>query len=350
MDKRMDKRMENKGVVIEAPGKIKVMDIPLGELQRDEVLIRTKYVALCGSDKKLFSGSYTAPHKYPVVIGHEWVGEIVETGAEAAEKWQARDVVTGDCSIFCASCSNCARNDKNHCENIQKKGITQDGGCAQYIIVNQLHIYRCPRLLDVKALTLVEPLAVTIEAVINRISGADMKTVRNALIIGAGGIGAMAVFALIEQKIPLITIADIAEDKLAIVDSFGFDNVKTIKADVLDGLKPEESGFDLIIEGAGIGSALKKAIELANPNGKVVCIGHQKQIELDFGLVMKKSLTIITSIGSTGGFEEAIKIVEKHFENVEKVISRIVPLAQVEKYFATELENPKDIKVVIDLG
>jgi 2-desacetyl-2-hydroxyethyl bacteriochlorophyllide A dehydrogenase len=341
--------MKNRGVVIEAPNKLSVIDIPLRALQRNEVLIRVKYVALCGSDKKLYSGHYTGPHKYPIIIGHEWVGEVVETGAEAAAKWQPGNIVTGDCSVFCSHCNNCLRNHKNHCENIQKKGITEDGGCAQYIIVNQLHIYHCPQLPDAKALALVEPLAVTIESVVNRISEAEMKSVRNALIIGAGGIGALAVFALVEQSIPQITITDISEDKLAVVDSFGFSNVKTVNATMLDGFIAQGTGFDLIIECVGGNSTLKKAIELVNPNGKVACIGHQTETKLDLGLIMKKSLSIVANIGSTGGFEKAIQIVAKHFENVEKLITRTVPLDQVENYFATDLNDPKDIKVLIDL-
>jgi 2-desacetyl-2-hydroxyethyl bacteriochlorophyllide A dehydrogenase len=345
--------MENKGVVIEGPGKIGLKDIPLRELNSEEVLVRIKFVAICGSDKKLFAGTYTAPHIYPVVIGHEWVGELVEVGSEASKKWAVGDIVTGDCSIFCGKCSNCLRNDKNHCEHIQKKGITQDGGCAQYIIVNQMYIYHCPRVPDLRAVALVEPLAVSVEAVINRISTQDMKAVRNALIIGAGGIGSLAVFALIEHGIPQITITDLSRDKLDIVDSFGFSNVRTVRTDLSDDaikVTGADAGFDLIIQGAGSASALKRSIELSNPIGKIVCIGHQKNIDIDFGLVMKKSLSIITSIGSSGGFEEAIKILEKHFANAVKLITHIVPMDKAEEYFETRLDNPEDVKVLIDLN
>jgi L-idonate 5-dehydrogenase len=105
----------------------------------------------------------------------------------------------------------------------------------------------------------------------------------------------------------------------------------------------------LIIEAAGSNIALKRAIELANPCGKIVCLGHQKITELDFGLVVKKSLSIFGSIGSTGGFKKAIKIIENNHVDISKIITRIVPLQKTEAYFKTQLKLSKDIKVLIDL-
>ncbi|NTV89865.1 MAG: alcohol dehydrogenase catalytic domain-containing protein [Clostridiales bacterium] len=341
--------MENEGVVIEAPGCIRVKELPVQKPACDELLVRVKYVAVCGSDKKLFSGTYAAPHKYPVIIGHEWVGEVVEAGSGAAG-FKAGDVITGDCSLFCGECENCLRNDRNHCKYIEKRGITQDGGCAKYITVNRRHVYRCPELPDIKALALTEPLAVSVVAVVNRIPAAEIKAFRNALIIGAGGIGSLCIFALLEQGIPRISISDFSSAKLAVVDSLGFDNVKTIKTDLIDCEIPTGASFDLVVEAAGSPAALKKAVELVASNGKIVCIGHQKQVDLDFGLVMKKSVSIITSIGSTGGFETAIDILGKHWGNIGKLISRIVPMDETAHYFENHIDDLNDIKVLVDLN
>lgn len=341
---------ENKALVMESPFHLKLHKMPIRVPRDGEVLVRTRYNALCGSDIKLYLGEYTAPHRYPVVIGHEWVGEVVEIGPGVTGEWDVGGIVTGDCSIYCGSCSNCLRNDKNHCVSVEKMGITRDGGCAQYITVNQRHIYRCPQLADLKALALVEPLAVSTEAVLNHISKPDLEMVRSALIIGAGGIGAMAALLLIEEGVPHITVVDIVEDKLKIVESFGFGNVAVIQTDLNDEAISRDKGFDLIIEAAGSRLGLQKAIELANPRGQVVCLGHQTKLELDFSLIMKKSLTIVTSIGSTGGFERAIQIIEKHYRNVQKLITRIVEISEAEEYFTTDLRRRNDVKVLIDLA
>jgi len=341
---------ENKGLVIESPGTLKVVNIPLRELETDEVLVRVRYVALCGSDIKLYLGSYVAPHKYPIVIGHEWVGMVQQVGSGVNTSWSIGDVVTGDCSIFCGCCSYCTTN-KNHCITIEKKGITQDGGCSQYSIVKAKHIYKCPSLHDVKALALVEPLAVAVQAIINRITTKELKRVKRALIIGSGGIGVMTMFSLLELQIPDITIVDIQSEKLSLVSSFGYANVHTAVVDLAGDTSQLGAGFDLIVEAAGSGVALRKAVELANPCGTIVCVGHQKNVELDFGMVMKKSLSIITSIGSAGGFEQAIKIIEKNHENISKMVTRIVPIDTAEQYFKNELKSSAtDLKVLIDLN
>lgn len=340
--------LENNGLVIESPGELKLINLPLRKLETDEVLVRVKYAALCGSDIKLYLGSYTAPHKYPIVIGHEWVGEIVQVEAQSAQNWNIGDVITGDCSIFCGSCSYCGIN-KNHCLHIEKKGISRDGACCQTIIVNERHIYNCPKLPDIRVLALAEPLAVAVQGIINRISEEDLRRVKSALIIGSGGIGVMALFSLLEFQIPEITIVDREKEKLSLVSSFGYSNVTTLETDLSDNTLNSGEGFDLIIEAAGSNTALKRAIELANPCGKIVFLGHQKITELDFGLVMKKSLSILGSMGSTGGFEKAIKIIENNYVNISKLITRIVPLGKAEEYFKTQLKSSKDIKVLIDL-
>ena len=72
-------------------------------------------------------------------------------------------------------------------------------------------------------------------------------------------------------------------------------------------------------------------------------------MNLDFSLIMKKSLTIITSIGSTGGFEKAIDIIEKNYENVQKLITGIISLDEVEDFFSSRVGKADDIKVLIDL-
>jgi threonine dehydrogenase-like Zn-dependent dehydrogenase len=305
-----DEKLENNGLIIESPGELKLVKLPLRNPETDEVLVKVKYVALCGSDIKLYLGTYSAPHKYPIVIGHEWVGEIVQVGEESAKNWGIGDLVTGDCSIFCGSCGYCGIN-KNHCIHIEKNGITRDGACCQYVIVNKRHIYKCPHLPDIKVLALTEPLAVVVQGIINRIPDDDLKHIKSALIIGSGGIGIMALFSLLELQIPEITIVDKEKGELSIVSSFGYSHVTAIETDFSDHAFNSGEVFDLIIEAAGSNIALKRAVELANPCGKIVCLGHQKITELDFGLVVRKSLSIFGSIGSTGGFEKAIKIIEK---------------------------------------
>ena len=339
----------NLGLSIDAPGRVSLADVPLPEPAPDELLVRVRHVALCGSDVKLYLGSYSAPHKYPIVMGHEWVGEVERAGAEAASSWSAGDVVVGDCSLYCGACAACAT-DRNQCLRIEKRGITRDGACARRIVVNQRHVYRCPRLADLRPLALCEPLAVAVQGILNRVPGADLGRVRNALVIGAGGIGAMSLLALAEFSIPRVTIVDPLPAKLSIAASLGLANVVTVASDLSAGGAEVGGGFDLIVEAAGSGPALSRAFELASSGARIVCLGHQGKLELDFGIAIRKSLSVFASIGSTGGFEKAVEIVTERHAAVSRLITRVVPLEAAPQFFREGLRSPDDVKVLIDVG
>lgn len=337
----------NRGLIIQGPGRVTLEAFPMPEPGPGEVRVRMRYVALCGSDRKLLEGSYKAPHQYPILIGHEWVGEVDALGTGCAPGLAAGDLVTGDCSLYCGECFYCTtEGNRNHCLGIQKRGITVDGACAEYIVVRQRHLYRCEGR-EALPFVLTEPMSVSATALGLRFSREALGRVRRALVIGGGGIGALALFTLRDLGVEDITLVDLVEEKLAVADSLGLPGVRTLASDLSD---LPESAFDLILEASGSGAALKRTPALAAPDGKIVLIGHQGSLELDFGLVMKKSLTLAASMGSTGGFEDAARIIAQHPDSVTKVITRIVPLDQAVAYLTEEKPRPGDLKVVIGVG
>lgn len=335
--------MTNPGLRILAPGTVRVEDIPMPELANGEVSVRVHYVALCGSDIKLFHGTYTAPHSYPIILGHEWVGQIEEVSPAAAPHWKVGEIVTGDCSLFCGVCANCAT-DTNHCMQIQKRGITRDGACAQHIAVHFRHLHRCPAVADMRPYALAEPMSVGIQGIRNRVPHTVLNSVRRALVIGAGGIGISTLISLLDIGIPEIVIVDPIRAKTDLVSAFKLHNVVTASA-----LPSDPDSFDLIIEAAGNPQALKQALLLAAPRATIVCLGHQSIVELDCGALVKKSLNLLGSIGSSGGFERAIEIIQARTALVSRMITRIVPLADAEAFFRDFLDHEVNVKILIDL-
>lgn len=333
---------KNQALVICEPGVITLEERPIPSPALDEILVEVQYVALCGSDVKLFAGTYTAPHRYPVVVGHEWLGKVIRTGEHVIDLMPG-DVVTGDCSVFCGTCEMCAVN-KNHCEQIEKSGITVDGKCANYISVKRLHVYKCPPTDDIKPLVLTEPMSVSVTGIVCRVPDSVLQRAKKAVVLGGGGIGILATLVLREFPVSKIVVVDIAQDKLDLIDSFGLEGVETCNDIASLG---EE--YDIVVEAAGQGSTLAEAPRLASPAGHIVSLGHQKAIEVDFGTIIKKSLTIHASNGSTGGFEEAMRIIAKRKEIVEHLITTTIPLSGAAAYIANDMKNEKNIKVVIDL-
>jgi threonine dehydrogenase-like Zn-dependent dehydrogenase len=335
--------MSNRCLRIHAPGDLRAEVISMPVVAEDEAGVRVRYVALCGSDLKLYAGTYKAPHTYPVVLGHEWVGEIeTVTPAAAAAGWKLGETLTGDCSIFCGECAGCAK-DPNHCLTIEKRGITRDGGCAEHIAVPYRHLHRCPGGVDLKAYALTEPVSVAVQGILNRVPHERIGAAQNVLIAGCGGIAISSLLTLLKFKIPSITIADPIGAKTALVSSFGLSNVVTAAA------LPESGRFDLIVEASGSPESLQKAMDLAAPTGMIICLGHQGTVDLNCGALIQKSLTLVGSIGSSGGFDQAIEIIRAHTDLVSRMITRIVPLSQAEAFFRDDLHSEVNIKMLIDL-
>lgn len=333
---------QNLALVIQKPDVIKLEERPLPAPAPDEVLVEVQYTALCGSDVKLYNGTYTAPHHYPVVVGHEWVGRVVNAGLDVADLLPG-DVVTGDCSVFCGACPMCTVN-KNHCENIEKSGITVDGKCGNYITAKRMHIYKCPSLDDIKPLVLTEPTAVSVNGIVCRVPERELKRAKSALVLGAGGIGILATLVLCECPLPRIVVVDVAEDKLELVKSFGLPGVE-----ICNNISALNEQFDIVVEAAGQSATLAETARFAAPAGHIICLGHQKTVELDFSTIIAKSLTIHASNGSTGNFEQAIQIIVKRQQIISQLITTTVKLADAADYIANNLQNAKNIKVVIDL-
>jgi threonine dehydrogenase-like Zn-dependent dehydrogenase len=335
--------MINPCLRIATPGSVVLNDAPLPQLADGEVGVCVNYVALCGSDVKLYHGTYSAPHSYPIVLGHEWVGKVEQVTPSAAAQWKIGDLVTGDCSLFCGQCWRC-KIDVNHCLEIEKRGITRDGACARHIAVNVRHLHRCPAASDIKPFALSEPLSVAFQGIHNRVPAAVLARTKKALIIGGGGIGIASLIALLEAGVPNITIADPVAQKRALIASFGLDQVQTVSA-----FPPTPDTYDLIVEAAGSGAALSTALCLAAPLATIVCLGHQGTVEIDGGALIKKSLNLIGSIGSSGGFERAIAAIPTHRAIVEKMITRTVPITDAAAFFKNDLDREVNVKVVIDL-
>lgn len=335
--------MKNPSLRITGPGCVSLDDAPIPQLAGGEVGVCVHYVALCGSDIKLYHGTYTAPHSYPVVLGHEWVGEVEAVSPAAGEQWNVGDIVTGDCSVFCGQCARC-KIDVNQCFTIQKRGITRDGGCARHIAVPARHLHRCPSGEDIKPFVLAEPLSVAMQGIRNRVPAPVLARAQQALIVGGGGIGIASLIALVDCGVGSITIADPVAEKRALIASYGLPNVATVSA-----LPSTPDAFDLVVEAAGSGDALRQAFSLAAPLGTIVCLGHQGAVEMDGGALIKKSLTLIGNIGSSGGFEQAIEAIAAHRPMVASMITRTVPLAEAEAYFQNDLDREVNVKVVIDL-
>ena len=263
-----------------AAGRMAVREIPVPEPAKNEVLLRITGAGLCGSDAALYTHGMAAfpPDRrgeLPLVISHEFAGEVVEVGP-GVEELSAGDVVACGAGISCGSCRACAAGRTNLCVAYRTLGAHLNGGLAQYCVAPaSVCVPAAPHGTTGDDVALAQPMAVACHAVDRaRITDGD-----RVLVVGCGGIGAFAVWAATSLGVD-VTATDLVAGRLDVAAALGADRTFTEV--------PAGEGFDVVIETTGARSALELAVTSARPGARIVQLGlHHEPRELPL-----KSLTL----------------------------------------------------------
>lgn len=312
-------------------------------------------VSLCGSDYGLFNGSYGGPSVYPIRFGHEWSGQIVETGPDV--KVKIGDRVTGDCSKWCGKCPVCSE-DKNLCQHIQKYGITENGFSQQFVVVPEKYIYVGSQALPYEILALTEIFSVALHG-IHRWNPKPAEPLTGpTLIIGGGALG-MAIYMLLKYLYHWknLEVYDISPEKISylqdrfpqekITNSFG--SLPPTDLSNYKGLY-EAARYPLIFEAAGKPGALPIALESAKQRGTIISLGMTPVASLETSPIVLKSLTVIGSIGGTGEFPKILDFFSQHVPLVQPFITARYPYQETERAFLETQDRKRNIKVQIDFS
>ena len=340
--------------ILQEPGKIvpieEVKPVPMGH----EVLVRIHNVGICGSDIHLFRGSYNGPHSYPMKFGHEWSG-VVEAVGPKVTKVQPGDLVTGDCSKYCGQCLSCQQ-DKNLCGHIEKFGITIDGASTEYILRDEIYLYKSPEGMDRQLLALTEPVAVAAHLLskIKRVLPKPFSQLR-VLVLGGGVIGMSALMLLRHMEgCEQAELYDLAQFRKDVAASEGAQIPEAEELQTGAGSGDYASmyaaaKYDVVLETTGVAPVFANALNLVRPGGVLGCVGMIAKVEIPQKLIVTKSLTVIGSIGGTGDFERAMEFLVKYPKSAEKLISHVFPITQAEEAFATARNPEGSMKVVLSI-
>jgi threonine dehydrogenase-like Zn-dependent dehydrogenase len=337
-----------KSVVIEAPGKVKLIEAAEPEIQADEVLLAIQYIGLCGSDLSSYRG-LSPLVVYPVIPGHEVSGIIIKKGANVPGDYQTGDHVTVNPYSSCGKCPACRAGRMNTCEFNQTLGVQRNGALSGYFAISYTKLLKS-EILSAKEFALVEPLSVGYHAA-NRGSVSEMDTV---LIIGCGMIGIGAVLACLKKGATVIA-ADLNDKKLELVKSFGVKyTINPGKLQVMEEVHrlTNGEGASVCIEAVGSPVTYTLAVEAAAFAGRVVYIGYAKsEVAFNTSLFVKKELTIYGSRNALYEFGPVIKMLEDKTIPADMLISKIYPIEQTGLALADWDSNPGDfIKILINVN
>jgi L-iditol 2-dehydrogenase len=303
---------------------LRVEELPIQKINDDEIIIKVNACGVCGTDYHIYNGE--APAKAPVVIGHEYAGEVVESGINAAE-YKAGDKVVVDPNIYCGYCIFCREGKINLCENLKALGVTINGGMAQYSIVPKRQAYLLPRNFPINNAVFTEPLSCCIHG----IEQAEVKMGDSVAVLGMGTIGLLMVqLARINGASKIIAIDPITE-KCKIAETLHVDAAldPSNQYFLSDYESITSGGADVVIECVGSQPAAELAFKLAKKGGRVIIFGladPSAAISLNLQSVFHKELTIKSSLLNPFTFQKAVDLLVSKKVHVDILNLSEIPL------------------------
>jgi D-arabinitol dehydrogenase (NADP+) len=259
-----------KAVVYDRPGKFAVRQIPLSEPGAGEVLLRVLVAGVCGTDLHLHHGEFGPT--YPLIPGHEIVGEVVAAGPGVTDV-RVGEQVTLDNTASCGRCVECRRARPAHCLHLVAQGVNAPGGFAEFVVTDADRCFNVDDL-DPEVAVLAEPTA----CVVHGMDVLALQPGSNVLLFGAGPTGLLLTQLIAHSGAAQLTVAAPTRAKLELALAGGADEIVPLdRADLaasmnrLRSLGPD--GYDVVIDATGATSVLQHTLALTRTGGTVFVYG-----------------------------------------------------------------------------
>ncbi len=250
-------------------------DVPEPSTGANDVKIKIHKTAICGTDLHIYNWDEWSQKtiETPRIIGHEYVGEIVEVG-ESVTNWKVGELVSGEGHIVCGKCRNCLAGNGHLCKETVGVGVNRDGAFAEYLVIPQENVRRCEKNIPEEMYAIFDPFGNAVHTALSfELTGEDV------LITGAGPIGIMAAAVCQHVGARYVVITDIKDERLELAKKLGIKyTVNTAKeklSDVMEELNIRE-GFDVGLEMSGSEIALNTMIDHMIHGGKIALLGLLK--------------------------------------------------------------------------
>jgi len=322
---------------------IRIEDIPKPEIENNEALVRVKSAGICGSELHAYEG-ISERRKPPLIMGHEFSGEITEVGRDIRYLVEG-DRVAVDPVIRCGTCDQCLRGRGNVCRNLTLIGLHTRGAFAEYVAVPAANCHKLPDNVAFEEGSMGEPVSVAVHAV-NR---TPIKLGDTVAVVGAGVIGLTVLQAAKLAGAAKVFVIDILDYRLDLARSLGADlTVNTQVEDAVDRIMGETEGLgvDVALEAVGLEVTVRQAMRMATTGGKLTIIGNlARMMELNVQDAVLRELEIKGSYCyAPTDFRRAISLIGDRKIDVKSLITNVLPLCEARKGF--ELLQKKTEKVL----
>jgi threonine 3-dehydrogenase len=267
-------------------------DVPEPSIGINDVLIRVRRAGICGTDLHIYNWDEWAQRTIPVpmVIGHEFVGEIVETGSNVSD-FHRGDVVTGEGHVVCGRCRNCLAGRRHLCAHTMGLGVNRPGAFADYIALPMTNIWHHKDNIDLDIAAIYDPFGNAVHTALSFPVLAE-----DVLITGAGPIGIMAAAVVRHSGARYVVITDVNPYRLELARKMGVTRAVNTSATPLAQVQKElgmQEGFDVGLEMSGHASAFREMLANMSHGAKIAMLGiPTKEMAIDWNLVVFNMLTI----------------------------------------------------------
>jgi threonine 3-dehydrogenase len=269
-----------------------LQEVPIPELGINDVLIRVHKTGICGTDVHIYKWDDWAQRTIPVpmVVGHEFVGEVVEVGSNVNDFYPG-DIVSAEGHVVCGRCRNCLAGRRHLCKDTQGIGVNRPGAFAEYLAVPMSNVWHHRPGIDRDVAAIFDPFGNAVHTALSfPVLGEDV------LITGAGPIGIMAAAVAKHAGARFIVITDVNEYRLALARKMGATVALNVKqGNLRDAQKQLEmkEGFDVALEMSGNPDALRDILDNLCHGGKIAMLGiPSAPIAIDWNKVVFNMITI----------------------------------------------------------
>lgn len=330
------------------PGHVEYIDVDIPRLEPHEVLLEVDSCGICGTDLHVRNDTFR--NFPPVILGHEFVGRVVEEGADVKGKTngQTRYAVLGATAVRCGECEYCKSGYFMFCPNRRGMGHGVNGAFARYAKARPDQLYALPEELETVEGAMVEPLAAAVAAVAEN---TDVRVGDRALITGPGPIGLLCLQVLVHLDIPTLVVGTEADrERLLLAKELGAAETVVVPDENLAERVAEFTvgrGVDAAFEVSGAAPAAATCLQSLRPLGSYTQVGHfGREIQLPFDLVGFKQLRVQGSVGySYNTWRRTLELMKQGLRP-SRIITHTFPLEQWKTGFDL-FEQKQALKVIL---
>lgn len=332
-------------------GNIEVLEMPVPVINDDEVLIKVKAAGICGTDIHIFHDKF--PYWPPVILGHEFSGEVVQVGSKI-KKINIGDRVVGEPHTqACGECHLCRNGYIQICDEKRSPGWGIHGAFTEFIKMPEKLLHKLPDSVSFEEAAVLEPCAILAHEVLER---GTVRAGEIVVVFGAGAIGILgAQMAKISGASRVVMVGrnsdvDYRFKVAREIDCADFfvntekDNLHDIIMNLTSGV-----GADLVIEASGAAQAIKSGVEVLKKRGRLTAIGltGRESVEFPWDMAMKKVIDICFNMSSSyNGWETAIRLLGDSKLKVKQLITSIQPIENWEAAFE-DIQKGRALKVLL---